>query len=888
MSQLPVHYRRFCLLLAALGWPLVAGTARAEEDANLSPIEIRQLIKQLGSRDFELRQEATTALWRAGPAAQAALEDAAANANAEVRLRAARILEDFRYGILPDTPREVVAIIRRYRQGNENAAKAAWRELENRQAVQSMWTLLQNESQYKLRAYLEDRLHDYTIREAPRLVAAERFDDLDLLLPWAARNSDVGARFWAAYLMLQGSIDQEIEIVQHRLEDEPSDADVRLAVYLHRARGDLAEARDQALRLGESLHGLRDRALFDSGDWQRLSEIASKVDLASNTDIEQLGFFAAYHRLADQPERLQRTVDRIREVANLHASIKPHCWEALFLNLQSEQALEVLQDDDPAAACKVLHRTGRIAEAFDAAGVGTTPDERAQWLERLLPELRNRSNQARKRFDTALEIATALVTLGQRDEAHEMLERLRSTLTQQREAARFQALSEAAYRCGHYELAFECATDAIERDSSDAKITESLGKVFPRYSELATSWWYLQSKLGSAGTLPERMDRLRLLLDSNASAELRQRLLSDTFDAIVELTTTEQERASYLETVGRTALLHGDRDLAERCLRQSSEHSAKASVRLADLLAGQQLWSQAAELYEGGWERDSSQLTALYLAGEMRVKAGDEEQGAATMQQARLIPLAAATRYQQLVSGLFRRRYYEEARRQCELIVRTEDWGQEQMFNAANGLGDLLYQEQPLAAADYWERRMLNCLREKWYFTDVYNYVHIPHLVHKTRAAGLLDAGQVDQAIVELRKCEQVWPGNLAAVEEFVPRLDKLGRTDFADELFDSAYANIEQTCRLFPDSALHHNNLAWTAAKCRRRLEEAMVHAQQALALAPDSAQYVDTLGEVYFQQGHVDKAIECARRCVELEPNTKFYQQQLERFQAALQPPE
>jgi hypothetical protein len=43
-----------------------------------------------------------------------------------------------------------------------------------------------------------------------------------------------------------------------------------------------------------------------------------------------------------------------------------------------------------------------------------------------------------------------------------------------------------------------------------------------------------------------------------------------------------------------------------------------------------------------------------------------------------------------------------------------------------------------------------------------------------------------------------------------------------------------------------------------------------------------------VYFQQGQTDLAIACAKRCVELEPNTAFYKEQLTRFQAARQQPE
>ena len=124
--------------------------------------------------------------------------------------------------------------------------------------------------------------------------------------------------------------------------------------------------------------------------------------------------------------------------------------------------------------------------------------------------------------------------------------------------------------------------------------------------------------------------------------------------------------------------------------------------------------------------------------------------------------------------------------------------------------------------------------------------------------------------------------------EAFVPRLDEAGKTEAADELFTRSYELIDETCEMFPNSALHHNNAAWLAARCKRRLDDALAHINRALELVPNQAQYIDTLGEVYFQQGKIDLAIDCAKQCIELEPKTAFYQKQLTRFQAANGQPE
>jgi hypothetical protein len=87
--------------------------------------------------------------------------------------------------------------------------------------------------------------------------------------------------------------------------------------------------------------------------------------------------------------------------------------------------------------------------------------------------------------------------------------------------------------------------------------------------------------------------------------------------------------------------------------------------------------------------------------------------------------------------------------------------------------------------------------------------------------------------------------------------------------------------CRLLR-WARGHNDLAWLCARCRRHLDQGLTHAQTAVALAPTSAPYLDTLAEVHFPRGDQAKAIELMQRCLELVPGRDFYRGQLKRFQA------
>src|SRR5262245_11284796 len=76
---------------------------------------IARAIDDLGAPSFESRQAATDLLWKAGAAAEPALQEAAKSTDPEVRTRAIALLARLRLGIRPETPPEVAALIDQFR-----------------------------------------------------------------------------------------------------------------------------------------------------------------------------------------------------------------------------------------------------------------------------------------------------------------------------------------------------------------------------------------------------------------------------------------------------------------------------------------------------------------------------------------------------------------------------------------------------------------------------------------------------------------------------------------------------------------------------------------------------------------------------------------------------
>ncbi|KAA1260457.1 hypothetical protein LF1_29970 [Rubripirellula obstinata] len=91
--------------------------------------KIREAIEALTSDRYKDREQASDDLWQMGLKTEAALKRLAEGADAEARIRARRILRDFRYGVLPDTPPSVRAKIIAFRDGDPAKQAEAFGDL---------------------------------------------------------------------------------------------------------------------------------------------------------------------------------------------------------------------------------------------------------------------------------------------------------------------------------------------------------------------------------------------------------------------------------------------------------------------------------------------------------------------------------------------------------------------------------------------------------------------------------------------------------------------------------------------------------------------------------------------------------------------------------------
>jgi uncharacterized Ntn-hydrolase superfamily protein len=84
-------------------------------------------------------------------------------------------------------------------------------------------------------------------------------------------------------------------------------------------------------------------------------------------------------------------------------------------------------------------------------------------------------------------------------------------------------------------------------------------------------------------------------------------------------------------------------------------------------------------------------------------------------------------------------------------------------------------------------------------------------------------------------------------------------------------------------DDAQVYNGLAWECAIRKKYPTEALLAAVRAHELAPEEANIMDTLAEVYYVLGAYDKAIYWEKEALKREPENEFFKEQLKKFRDA-----
>ena len=444
------------------------------------------------------------------------------------------------------------------------------------------------------------------------------------------------------------------------------------------------------------------------------------------------------------------------------------------------------------------------------------------------------------------------------------------------------AIVDAEIRTGQRQNALTHASTALTQiNDPPAQLFE---KLFPRNSSDAEAWWPILRARHSTEKPTEVISRLDSLLSGKWPPDELKELTRDIRDGTFDT----RDRPRILRAAVNALQKAGLTDEADACALALSEISNddRDLVSLAAAALAKNDWTGAAELSIRAMEKDRSRAAPRYFRGYSLVRLGREKEARELMDIAMLLPLADDSERYEFAQQLEKAGLSDIAQRQQELLLRTGDFSGWELGNMTRIMAHRASQEgDELAAADLWERSTLPCLRDNTSFVDIAAYLGVPHLIHRTRARGLLKARNFDAALSELRLCEEYLPGDINLPIDMAVPLREAGREKDLVDLVGRTLNRQESIHITYPKAALIHNSIAWMLARCRVKLDVALAHAQKAVELEPNSAPILDTLAETYFQLGQKEKAIAIIRTCIDLEPTVDRHKAQLKRFEQGAQ---
>jgi tetratricopeptide (TPR) repeat protein len=217
---------------------------------------------------------------------------------------------------------------------------------------------------------------------------------------------------------------------------------------------------------------------------------------------------------------------------------------------------------------------------------------------------------------------------------------------------------------------------------------------------------------------------------------------------------------------------------------------------------------------------------------------------------------------------LLTHKQYAAAAARYRPAVRLLTPGEATTALAMNSLGNAVFRESPAEAARLWKIHMLGTLKAGSPNWSLSTYLDNACVIHRSQARDLIAQGKfreaADHSLAELT----IMPGNVVAVEQVVPLLDEKQQSALADEVFERSYQSYAAICSKYPQSTAHRHLLARTAARCNRRLDEALKLAHESIAIDSARADVHATLAEVQLVRGDKPAAIAAAQAGLALEP--------------------
>jgi len=472
---------------------------------------------------------------------------------------------------------------------------------------------------------------------------------------------------------------------------------------------------------------------------------------------------------------------------------------------------------------------------------------------------------------------------------------------------------------GHTDRAIERAVTALSAAEADAKAPGAedrarkvMGGLVPPLDELAREWRVYLSEQVPSASRTQILRKIWVLFAKKMPPAEAESLLRDAAAAPKQ---DPVQRARIYERNVVTAQAIGREDMALEMLMKWAGDEAAARYDLGVLwgwlgfrASVARDYSHACTYYGRAHERCPNDAIVWWMHGwtSVQAAAGDpkaEESGRDEMRRARQTLMANDDRWINFLYALTEAgaKRTGDAESQCAYYRRFGTPGSRMYFDSLRLTGagpiypdaadanprlylpDLVGNDGAarfIRAADLCSISLLMLIHGRTAYSQPESYIGQPAKFHAMRARGLIASGDIPSAMKEIDLALALTPANWELAGYIVPALDRAGHRVEADAVFDRVASVLQGGLDRHPRSAELHSSFAWMCAACDRRLDPALEHANQAVSLAPDNVEWLNTLAEVQFHRGQRQAAIETVKHGIEIDPGFADFRRQLTRF--------
>jgi tetratricopeptide (TPR) repeat protein len=880
------------------------------------------LILDLSDPDFWVRERATRELWTRGEVIRPALKKVVQEGTVEAADRADGVLAKFDWGITPDTPKQVLEQIGKFRDGTNSERELALIKLidfgaPGRQALRLL--LIKDVPDPpqappgSARAHLFDRFGGEVRTRVPFLLFAGRNADAEGLLELAVLgSSDQFTRDYVSFMAARGKSAAAVDQLARQHVASPDNVATAVALaYAHRAAGDGEKAKAVLKKLvlaNPKFDDLYDNLLVDLGDWAEL------VDRPARNPNSAEGLKAFRLRLAGKPADADALLKRMIEADA--ADSRGFGMEAaaigLFVNGRTQDGLDRLRATESAPHTAADIHTARLefaeADGLIKAGLaddrGTVNDGGEATTRRTLTTLYK------------LKRAKLLAQLGERDAAAQVFQSLEDVAD--RSARGVQAeMVRTAFRSGFPGIAagFLGKLQAMEdhngdRGGASATVYDPFEALFDTDADAARYWWKVVRFADPKGNPSDAMRTVQELLAGKLKAGevARWFQVADEYSARSEqadhMVPASSEGVRQALALAMAYRAYGDTSRAVAVLERFAdrgEHKPTASARgwlfgldetfrlwidLGDWLGELGRHADAAKRLEQGWRLHPNHGVLLYLSGKALVDAGDVNEGKRRMELAHVVPLGSPQLRGRFLEELVNRGAKAELRTEIDRVGECA-WGLDSNIsgNVWNQVGraSALLHDFPTAAAAQRKSMHFVLKTANIVYVEGFAYANVPATVKGLDARGLAVEGRVREAVAAANEVLAMVPTHVETLHAITTLLDSRGQSAAADKLFTSAWDRCVTALRGHPNSAWLKHQAAWLAVGCRREKEAALKFAKEAVADEPDNKAYREALAEAHFRNGDRAKAIGVMTKLTSEVGRNWHFKRQLERYKSA-----